>query len=84
MERFIVPRRWHRGAWKSQIRLKLEGKFPDETIEFVHITSQNKCLVTTAKLVPHENPYHRIEFQTEEHHHEYEVVPRKCAEVMEG
>ncbi len=84
MERFIVPRRWQKGAWKSQIRLKLESKFPDEQIEFVHITENMKCLVTTAKLVAHENPYWRLEFQPEEHFHEYEVVPRKCAEVMEG
>ena len=83
MERFIVPRRWHRGAWKSQIRLKLERKFPEETVKTVLITENMKCLVTTAKLVPHEN-HNRIEFQTVEHHHEYEVVPRKCAEVMEG
>lgn len=83
MEKFIVPKRWQKAAWRSQIRLKLEKKFPDEQVEFVYITSQMKCLVTTAKLIPHEN-HNRIEFETEEHHHEYDVVPRKCAEVMEG
>ena len=84
MERFIVPKKWQKGTIKSQIRLKLESKFPDERVEFVYITSQLKCLVTTAKLVPHENPYNRIEFESQEHHHEYDVVPRKCSEVMEG
>lgn len=82
-DRFIVPKRLQKAAWRTQIRLKLEKKFPDEQVGFVYITSELKCLVTTAKLIAHEN-HNRIEFETLEHHHEYDVVPRKCSEVMEG
>jgi hypothetical protein len=84
MERFIVPRRWQRGAWKSGIRTELDKKFPNETVKSVIITDNMKCYVTTEKSIMHDNPYHRIEFQAVEHHFEFEVVPRKCAQVMEG
>lgn len=83
MERFIVPRRWQKGAWQSGIRTELEKKYPHELVKTVYVTRELKCYATIAKLIPHEN-HNRIEFETLEHHHEYDVIPRKCAEVMEG
>jgi len=79
--RFIVPKRWQKGAWKSGIRTELDKKFPAERIESVFITSELKCLATTATLKSHDNPYNRIEFESEEHHHEYDIVPKKCNAV---
>ncbi len=84
-DRFFVPKRWHKGAWQSGIRTKLEQKYPDERVRFVYITPEKKCLATLEKpTIIHDNPYHRIEFETETHQLEFQVVPRKCAEVMEG
>ena len=83
--KFKVPRRLNKGAWQGMIRRKLDEKFRYETrVEFVYITPDLKCLVTVAKPVPHDNPYHRIEFSTEEHTMEFQIVPMKCNEVMEG
>jgi len=83
--KFIVPRRLCKGVWQGMIRRKLDEKFRyDERVKSVYITEDLKCLVTIAKPVPHDNPYHRIEFETKERSLEFEIVPRKCAEVMEG
>jgi len=83
--KLIVPRRWHKGAWQSAIRNKLDEKFRYETrVKSVYITPEMKCIVTTEKPIMHDNPYHRMEFESETHQLEYEVVPRKCSEVMEG
>jgi hypothetical protein len=85
--KLIVPRRWSKGRWQSEIRLLLDKKEKyryNTRVESVYVTEDLKCLVTTAKPIPHDNPYHRIEFQTEEHQVEYEVVPMKCNAVMEG
>lgn len=85
MRKFIVPRRWNKSAWKSAIRLKLDEKLkPEETVKSVYITENMKCIVTTETPIMHENPYGRIEFQPETHSLEFEIVPRKCYEVMEG
>ena len=86
--RFRVPKRWSKGRWQCEIRLLLDKKDKfrhDERIKSVFITSNLKCLVVTAKPVLRENSYHhRLEFSTEEHRMEYEVVPERCREVMEG
>ena len=85
MERFIVPRRWHRGAWKSGIRTELDKKYPHEQVKTVYVTSNLKCYATLAKPIMHPNPYDRIEFETQENFLEFEIVPRKCNAVkMEG
>jgi hypothetical protein len=85
MKRFIVPRRWNKSAWRSAIRLKLDEKLkPEETVKSVYITESMKCIVTTETPIMHDNPYGRIEFQHETHSLEFQVVPRKCSEVMEG
>ena len=82
--KFVVPRRWQKGAWQSAIRTKLDEKFRyDERVKSVFITNM-KCYVTTAKPIIHDNPDGRIEFETVEHHLEFQVIPRKCSEVMEG
>ena len=83
--KLIVPRRWSKGAWQAMIRLKLDQKYRyEERVKSVYITEDLRCLVTTAKPIPHDNPYHRIEFETQERSLEFEIVPRKCYEVMEG
>jgi len=83
--KFIVPRRLCKGVWQGMIRRKLDEKFRyDERVKSVYITPELKCLVVTAKPKLHDNPYHRMEFETEEHRMEYEVVPERCREVMEG
>jgi hypothetical protein len=84
--KFRVPKRFSKGAWQWMIRRKLDEKFRyEERVKSVFITENLKCLVVTAKPVLHENPnYHRLEFQTEEHRMEYDVVPEKCWEVTEG
>jgi len=83
--RFRVPKRLSKGTWQGMIRKILDEKFRyDERVKSVYITPDLKCLVVTAKPILHENPYHRIEFSTQEHRMEYDVVPERCREVMEG
>jgi hypothetical protein len=83
--KFIVPKRLSKGIWQGMIRRKLDEKFRyDERVKNVYITEDLKCLVTTARPIMHDNPYHRIEFETQERNLEFEIEPRKCYEVMEG
>ena len=82
---FKVPRQWAKGTWQSAIRTRLDEKFRDEQVKSCYITENLKCLVTLEKPTHlHPNIYNRIEFQTEEHHLEYQVVPRNVYAVMEG
>jgi hypothetical protein len=84
VEKFLVPRRWQKGAWQSAIRTELDKKYPHETVKTVYVTPDLKCYATIAKPIMHDNPYGRIEFATKELHLEFQVVPRKCSQVMEG
>jgi hypothetical protein len=82
---FKVPRKWNKGSWQSAIRARLDEKFRDEQVKSCYITESLKCLVTLEKpTIIHQNPYNRIEFETEHHHLEYQVVPKNVFAVMEG
>lgn len=86
MSRFIVPRRWQKGAWQSSIRTELDKQYRyEKRVKSVCVTQSLKCYVTIAKPIMHDNPNHRIEFETQESFLEFDLVPRKCNAVkMEG
>ena len=83
--KLIVPKRLSKGSWQTLIRLRLDSKFPDEHVKTCYITENLKCIVTLEKpTIIHPNIYNRIEFETQEHHLEYQVVPKNVYAVSEG
>ena len=77
----------HPVVLKSKIRRHFEEKLNeheefDATLD-IHILGQ-KCYVTVGKPKLHDNPFHRLEFETEEHNYCYRLVRGMGNQVVEA
>lgn len=80
----IVPKTKRRGELATKIRHYFEERFPNsEKVENVVLVNE-RVYVKIGWPTLHENPYHRIEYETQQHNLSYDLVVGVGNMVMEG